>query len=310
MKSAIRMLAVILALLFFVMLFAGGPDLVKSRVGRATWDLGHIPCFALWTWLLLLLRPGLGTRPYWRHCAMLLGVALAAGVLIELLQVTLGRAGRVNDVLLDLLGTLLVLAFLSPARKTVSRGTVRVVQALTAGLLLLALTPLLLVVYDDLLSRRQFPLLSGFETRYEIERWTGNTWYELDRTVAAEGERSLRVPLTTERYSGVSLRYFPRDWRGYSALRFRVRSERDGPLRLGCRIHDETHYERGGAYGDRFTTSFVVVPGWNEISIPLAEVARAPRDRPMDMTRIECVMVFSVSLHQAAVIHLDDVRLE
>ncbi len=80
------------------------------------------------------------------------------------------------------------------------------------------------------------------------------------------------------------------------------------PLR--CRIHDQHHYRLGGEFTDRFTTTFTTEPGWNEISIPLDEVERAPRGRLMAMDRISVVMIYSVSLAEPVVIHLDDVRLE
>jgi len=309
MRSPAVLFTAILSAVFLVLLFVGGPWSFSVRWGQAVWNLGHIPCFALWTWLLLSLRPGLAARPFWRQSIEVLGLAFLAGVIIELLQLATGRSMKANDVALDLLGSLLVLAFFSPTRRTAPRRLLRSVQTIAVALLVLALVPLALDIADEIRAHRQFPLLSGFETRYEIDRWKGDTLYYLDRSVAPDGGCSLEVLLTTEEYSGVSLRHFPGDWRSYRILRFSVRNGRDGPLRLCCRIHDEEHFRRGGTYEDRFTTGFILDPGWNEIVIPLDDVARAPSGRTMAMDRIEALMIFSVSLPEPVLIHIDDVRL-
>ncbi len=96
---------------------------------------------------------------------------------------------------------------------------------------------------------------------------------------------------------------------GYRFLHISVRNSTALPLPISCRIHDEPHYARGGVFDDRYTASFTLEPGWNEISIPLAEVEQAPRERTMSMDRIQGVMIFSVALSEPVVINLDDVRL-
>jgi hypothetical protein len=309
MKAPAILFSLILSAVFLMLLFFGGSDTLTARWGRAAWNLGHIPCFAIWTYLFLVAGPRAAGRSFGRQAVEVLGLAFLTGTAIELLQAAIGRSGRVTDLMLDMVGTLIVLSFFAPARKSAPRPLLRSLQGLTVLFLLLALVPLVRAVIDGVLSRRQFPLLSTFETPLEADRWRGDAEFRRDGSTAAEGDWSLRVRLSTEQYSGATLRFFPRDWRGYRFLHISVRNSTALPLPIRCRIHDEPHYARGGALDDRYTTSFTLEPGWNEISIPLAEVEQAPRERPMSMDGIQGVMIYSVALAEPVVINLDDLRL-
>jgi hypothetical protein len=62
-------------------------------------------------------------------------------------------------------------------------------------------------------------------------------------------------------------------------------------------------------YDDRFNRLFVITTGWNDLEIPMSEIASAPRGRTMDLTRIEGLSFFTVDLERPRTIFIDQVEL-
>jgi hypothetical protein len=151
--------------------------------------------------------------------------------------------------------------------------------------------------------------LASFETITELDRWEGSAGRTLTGEVFRDGRRSLKISLTRATYSGVALVHFPRDWRGNDALEFSVFNPGPAPLDLTCRVHDRTHILSGQHYSDRFNRRFRIAPGWNDIAIPLADIRLAPATRPLDLSCVDGLGVFSVRLPAPATVFLDRVRL-
>jgi hypothetical protein len=145
----------------------------------------------------------------------------------------------------------------------------------------------------------------------EIARWGGDAEFAADRNIAFHGKSSLKVQLNTSTYSGVGLKYFPRDWQGFRALEFSIYNLSSEPLKMTCRVHDRQHTRGPGPelYSDRFNRSFLLSKGWNPITIDLEEIAQAPKNRRMNMSQIQGISVFAVQLPQPRVIYLDYIRL-
>jgi len=53
----------LLALLALVLFFIGGPDYYSNRTLRQIWDAGHLPVFALWSWIALVYIAPLAALP-------------------------------------------------------------------------------------------------------------------------------------------------------------------------------------------------------------------------------------------------------
>jgi hypothetical protein len=115
--------------------------------------------------------------------------------------------------------------------------------------------------------------------------------------------------LNTAEYSGVGLKYFPRDWQNYEALIFSVYNPASKPIKLTCRAHDRQHTEGTQLYSDRFNKSYVLDNGWNIIKINIEEIANAPKTRQMNISQIYNLGIFAVQLAEPRIIIIDDVRL-
>ena len=291
-----------------VFLFLGGPDYFSSRTFRQFWDLGHIVYFALLALLLLRWRlvARMSLAGQW---AAILVITLLLGVSIELLQVGTVRTPEIGDVLRDLTGSLIVLVFASPKpglRPASVRNSLRIFVLV---ILLFQLWPPGRSLIDEAIARHQFPVLSDFETWFEIARWTGNAGLSVQAVPSISRGKLLELSLTTDRYSGVALRHFDGDWTSFSTLKFSLYNPDADSLMITCRIHDLPHVDGNEEYEDRFNGSYHLMQGWNHIEINLNEVEESPANRHMDMSRIKGFGLFVTSLHAHRMIYLDNVRL-
>ncbi len=305
-----RYLLWFLALVAATLLFVGGPDSASPRSFRYIWGMGHLLCFALWAYLYVDWRSG---QSFLRQ---ILGVTLlifVLGGLTELIQSEIGREAAWLDLGNDIIGGLLGVVFFSAARKTISPWQLKLLQAPILLLVFWSIFPVSKVLIDDVIALRQFPLLAGFETPLEGSRWSGSAKRDVDKTIFFSGKASLRLKLTTQRYSGIGLKDFPRDWSGYSAVSLQVFNPDQQILQLYFRIHDQYHSSHenihNNAYRDRFNTSFKLKPGWNHLQISLSKVAHAPRDRLLDLTHVAGMGVFVGKLKKPRTIYLDEVKL-
>ena len=53
-------------------------------------------------------------------------------------------------------------------------------QVLSATLVAMAFLPLTTAILDEITALKQFPVLANFESRFEIDRWTGDADFSID----------------------------------------------------------------------------------------------------------------------------------
>jgi len=292
------------------MLFRGGPELISTRSLRHAWNAGHILYFALLSYLLLQTRL-LARQSGAVQWSLTLGLVLLTGGLIELSQIGTDRTPDIDDLLRDLSGGLLVLAFSSarPGRKSLRWGLIGLRLGLLV-LLLYFLRPLTVSLLDEAIARARFPVLADFETPFELERWTGDALGSIHRLDAMDDAAFLHLQLTPRRYSGAHLEYFPGDWRGYESMRLTLYNPVSQALELTCRIHDAQHVQGPQRYADRFNQSYVLQPGLNEILIELQSLVEAPKARDMNLARIRGLGLFVMDIEADRSLYLLEIRLQ
>ncbi len=293
----------------FMLFFISGPDYYALRSFKNLWNLGHILFFSLLP--LLIFNDSKASTSYPKHVLFIMVLALLLGTLIEILQTGLdSRIPDVGDILRNIIGALVGSVFLLPSRKNFPKKRLVVIQMLVALLVIMQIAPVVSAFWDEKLANRQFPLLSSFETPFEIDRWTGGVVFEVSDDIKKNGVTAMKVMLNTDTYSGVALKYFPGDWEGYRFFQFSVFNPESDELKLTCRIHDWQHTQSRQKYEDRFNRSFSILQGWHTVTIPLEQVELAPENRQMDMQRIQGVGIFAVRLPYTRTIYIDDVRLK
>ncbi len=299
-----------IAIICFVLFFTGGFSYYAPRSYKHFWDLGHILFFSILTYLILVNWPKGAETTFLTQGVFVSIITICLGSLIELFQTGPFRTSDLMDVARDIIGCLVAVAFCAPSRKTVSKTGLKILQAISVILVLMAFLPLIVAISDEIRARGQFPVLADFESRFEKGRWTGDADFSIDHHIHSHDKASLKVTLNTSKYSGVALKYFPGNWRDYQELQLSIYNPDSVPIKLTCRVHDRRHTRGIQLYEDRFNQSFAISTGWNLIRIPLSRVANAPLKRKMALNQIQGLGIFAVSLPGQRTIYIDDVRLE
>ena len=303
-----RILPILLGIMF-VLFFVGGPDYHSPRHFKTVWNLGHILFFSLLPYYVFTQLKWLQGR-FGRQRLMTMAVAIVIGILIEFVQHNFHRTPDAGDVFRDIIGGMVALFFLLPGRKHIRKKLLRLFQVATFCLVAVQAYPVIVAVSDELVAWDQFPVLSDFETPWEIQRWHGNADISIDNSINLNGMHSLKVQLKTTRYSGVYLFYFPRNWAKAKSFQFSICNPSDRVIRMTCRINDGEHDRRSNRYEDRFNRQFRFSKGWTTITIPISDIENAPKGRKMDLKDITGVGFFVSKLTQPRVVYIDDVKLE
>jgi hypothetical protein len=306
-RTSLRLyLYIFLLILLFPFFFVNLPFDNLSRSGKAIFDWGHVVFFIFFVRILADSQTVHGCA--WTRVIKILLFVLVIGILIEIVQSLLvHRLMSWNDVLLNLGGGIIGSAWACWANVA---GRQRIMLLLIVlSVAITSTIPLGLAVLDESRARRDFPILSSFETASELSRWHAETDISRVQNPVSQGRSALRLPLTTDKYSGISLQYFPGDWRGMSGLKVSVYNPEPSGLKLTFRVHDREHAQGLQLYTDRFNRSIVMRPGWNDIFISMADVKNAPKDRKMDLGNIYGMGLFASNLKKEKVIYIDEVRL-
>jgi len=288
--------------------FLGGPGPHGSRSFIALWDLGHVLFFFLTSWMLCkwIRYRFEGVSGFTSHGIVFL-LVFVLGVVVEGLQMFFdGRSPDPQDILRNQLGCLIALAFFSSGERHLRRKVLLQFQFLVIILVLVVMVPLGRAVVDECIALNQFPLLSDFETPFEIDRWKEDAVFSVSEDVARHGHHSLKVHLTTDTYSGVGLVYFPKNWRIYENLFISIYFHGEGQLELVCRVHD---FEHNNEYKDRFNKSYLLEKGWNDLVIPFVDIENAPEKRLLNMNKIKNLKLFVSHQGQEKIIYIDHVYL-
>lgn len=287
--------------LLFLVDFGVGPYSVLAHF----YGFGHLAFFLLLS-LGLLRLPALARWSYAWQAALVLLVVLVLGGGIELAQPFFGRGASWQDLGVNLLGGFIALLLRAPRQRDRERWLTAGGWALAGALAVLLFRQPVAALWDRGLAARQFPLLSDFETPLEYKRWSNGS---IERGMARQGEHALRVYLGTGQYSGTSLMRSFGDWRGYAAFVFSLYNPGPSALTITVSIRDQEHYHRGAEFHDRFNRSLAMAPGWNDVVIPIADIAGAPRDRTLELDRLSEVVIFATNLPAPRWVLLDAVRL-
>ena len=148
----------------FVLFFIGGPGYHSARSYQHFWDLGHIFFFAILTFILLSLWQTLAKKPFPGQCIRIVLITLILGTAIEMFQYGFSRTPDPGDMVRNLIGSCLALFFWAPARRIIPGKKLRILQLLAVLMFTLALLPLSIALTDEWTAKKQFPVLSDFET--------------------------------------------------------------------------------------------------------------------------------------------------
>lgn len=295
-KQHIAWVIVVIAFPFF---FLGGPDATSSQLYGALWNCGHIVFFIA---LVFALNKKIDLSR-WQFALITLFAVFIGGGLIEVIQSYTGRDGNWDDLLRDLSGTCVGLFWLRPPSLSVWLGRV-----VALAFLIPSLSVVFFEAWFQYQAMKKFPLLAGFES--SIELYGQKSTAELSAEFHTQGHYSLKLNLTTERYSGISFERIFNDWSGFKQLSVDIYNPSSLPLALVLRVNDIAHEKTGWVDEDRFNKGFQVNPGWNHLVFTLDEIQKGPAKRLMDLSQISLIVIYAAQLPEARTIYLDNLKLE
>lgn len=269
----------------------------------------HVPVFGAIAVCIYLAQ---SRQSGWQRRALLALVATAfLGMLSEIAQIFTSRDASFRDLIADFAGAMSFLAILLaiwPPPKVSGRR-----RFLLAGVALLmlgwVLAPLAVVgaAYYERFS--QFPTIARSDSRFgHVLKRAQNIDYRIIASTDGEPAHAL-VTLRNKPWPGVAFHDVQPDWSEFTTLIVDIRIEGDAPLPVNLRVHDEAH-KANQVFSDRFSRSYMLDPGNHTLRIPLIDLINAPRNRPMDLTQISELILFSDASNAGRSFRLYEIRLE
>ena len=294
-RYIVSLVVVAVAFPFF---FLGGTTEASSNLMYAIWDCGHLVFFIA---IVAIVSKKFDINN-WKVVFFISAAVFVGGGSIELIQAYIGRDGNWDDLLRDMTGAWLGIFWLQ--RNTLWSWVGRLIS-------IVLLVPTLTTLYYEgrfqFNLNQQFPILAGFESSIETY---GHRASEQSTLFHTQGEYSLKVDLTTNKYTGVVFNRLINDWTGYKIFSFDIYNPDPQAFKMTVRINDADHHLSGWVTQDRFNSVLNLEPGWNHFAFSLEDIKNAPEHRKMDMTKIMWIEIFAGKLPAPRAIYLDNVRLE
>lgn len=265
----------------------------RNRIINEIWDLGHVGAYFVLIFLVYRISDTFNALSLQWQLLVAMCAAITIGLVVEFIQLYTGRSFSLNDVFLNVVGTVAGITLFTGWRKYQSRKVVWLLRVLV--IILFAVISREAVIYslDAWQARQEFPSLLSLKYPFEMTRLSGPR-VKLG-VMHFEEQPVAEVLFLPAKFSTLTLDHFPRDWSSYRTLRMELYNDSDDRFGLYVRVHDIKHFPRS-LYSDRFNATYLLQPGWNSILISLDSIRNAPRSRSMDMKNIHQLMLFCYKL--------------
>jgi VanZ family protein len=283
---------------------------------------GHILVFGLLSLVALFTLRSISWFEKHNHTWSYLGaiiLSLLTGIMVEFIQLSVGRDAEIIDVLNDGVGVFSFLglyAFIDPALKTFrSKGGRRLILGISGISLLLpliSLSPFINLTISYYQRDSDFPKLINFSKRWPLAFISTQDATlqiaEVPEQWQLAGQEHLGIiTLYSAQYPGFALKEPVSDWSTFSYLTFSIFSDTIQPVKLSLRINDKQHNQK---YEDRYNTSLVIEQGKNLFRISLNDIRNGPTDRKLDLHAIDKLVLFAADLDTPLQFYIGNFQLE
>ena len=308
------MIAIVIVLLLVPIPF-------KGRWAIALGDMVHTPLFGGVTLAILglLQRSGQPSensgKRLWVRC-LCVGIAVFCfGASMELVQHISGRTGTLHDATANALGIIaaicVFLAWVQPKHwpaRTKLRSVLigAALCAVAAGW-----TRPISMLGDEWVLRREFPVLSSFNSNTEITRWYFRECSgQLTTRHKSDGANALAIAYQPTENPSATLVQMKRDWSQMETLELDVTLQADYPaqeLRFVTSVLDVHHAKD---FHDVFSRGWILKPGVKKhIVITRDEILNGPGVREMDLSKIEFLDLGIIQPVAKTTVYVDAVKL-
>jgi hypothetical protein len=302
---------ILAGMIILIMLTAVFGELGSGTLGQVAQNTAHVPAFALIAWLafrwLQQSRP-LALMTLETYIAAF-SIAVALGILVEVIQAFTGRDAEIRDVVHDAFGAATTLSLLIAWQCLQASKTSAALLAFSISLIALAVGTYEFVWASASWLKReyQFPVLIQFDSQLDAfflsAKDTSLSIVAVPKKLATiAGEKALLISLSAGEWPGVDDEDLHADWTKYRVLSLEAINPTARPIELSIRVHDTAH---NLTFRDRFTRTYTLSALERRIiDIPLTEIESAPYGRKMLMDHISGLIIFSAGAQPDASVYL------
>jgi hypothetical protein len=293
------------------------PDPGVSRASTAVHDFAHAPifgCIALLILSWLRSQPAMQSWSVRKQYAFAFITAVLLGLATELAQKYAGRDSSWIDLQSDALGAAAFCGLFTMLDRRIERSRIRTLGVLVAvALLAWHSVPAVQVTLAYVHRSQDFPSLIDARDdrpdRFASPFRSQGEYTELPTIFAqVENERALRLQFGAQDWVGLDLDEPYPDWSGYRTMKLDLTNPNDVSLRVVIRVHDRTHNKQ---FDDRFNHGLMLAPRTRSTySVALAEIARAPLARRLDLKHVANVQLFTAGTNAGRDIYVSRIWLE
>jgi len=237
------------------------------------------------------------------------GGCMFLGSVGEFAQSFAGRSPSVKDLVANAAGVAVGSLWIIASGQA---GRTRHLQAALGVLVLLtAIARPILGIQAALRQRAEFPLLASFEDLGDLNIWEPhNATLSQTPTAATHGQAALRLQIWPGEFSGATMIWPIRDWRGYQHFQCDVQNTGDSDIRLTFKIYDVAHARTGYESTDRSELTATITPGgFQNVQFTLLDLQATPGGRSMNMGRIAGIELYVAGAKEDLVLYVDNLRL-
>ena len=308
---AISAIAVLVAGGFLLSVSVTLPD--GDHTYKALQNFSHFLLFAFLGWAVLFLIHRLMGLQFWKAVAVTAVGLFGLGFAIEVFQIKLAsRDASLSDLALDVAGILVgVLLFSMPRllrqTKKIWAVVASVGMAFTVAVSMKNVIPL--VGFD--LIRPDIPMVRSFNHPFSVAKIEATGGAQFTKEVSKQQECCvLRMVFKPALYSGVIFHERSAHWSDYERLNIKINSYLPDTRQILLRINDRLH---NNLYEDRYNGSFTIVPGFNEIIVPLSLIAMMGNTdfagRKMNVDDVTRIQFFTNKIESAFALDLLSIEL-
>ncbi len=279
---------------------------------RTFYDSTHAPVFGIVAFCIFTAAQARRGWSNVKRLVVTVVIVVLLSVLSEAAQIIGPRNASIIDLIADWLGAASALfAALALGIGNALGRPIRMLVAIVALTLGLFSVSSLIKVSAAFVERNSiFPTLISFEAKFGRSFRRTNNAKLLVLEKSDNSRSAAQLTLRKGAWPGVIFHDLVPNWSDFSHIVIVWRSADGSPLNAYLQIHDHAHNRGKRLYSDRFNREHVLMPDFSELRISLADVQSAPRNRLMDLTNMEGVVISFSSNDFGRKVEIEEIRLE